>query len=139
MSQAYQQIKNLNSTLPPTRTKDCSSTTVRMLYGVSLVPETFQRNIMMENLLQNIPFVIFRVDNIHPEVCGEVRNLWRRSLKQPGRSLETSTGLRLEPQVTYTWVTTTARKAFKRYKTRVMLLPMHQRLRMCQSSNHTRA
>ena len=52
----YFWIKNLNCALPPTRTKDFSSTTVRMRYGISSAPETFQRNIMMENLLQNILF-----------------------------------------------------------------------------------
>ena len=64
MSQAYQrsQLDDESKQYTTINTHKGLFPYTRLLYGISSAPGIFQRN--MENLLQNIPYVIVRVDDI---------------------------------------------------------------------------
>ena len=93
----------------------------------------------MENLLQNIPYVIVRVDDIL--VSGACDEDHSNNLEEVLKRLE-SAGLRLrknkcvfmEPQVTYLGHKA-SKEVFNHWMTRSKRSLMHQRPRMCRSSN----
>ena len=131
MSQAYQHDEDDESNFYTTiNTHKELFQYNRLPYGISSAPGIFQRN--MENLLQNIPYVIVRVDDILVSgVCDEdhLNNLKEvlKPLASAGLRLRKNKCVFMEPEVTYLGHKVT-------WKTRSMLLLMYQRLRMCRSS-----
>ena len=106
MSQAYQQLQ--------LEAESKQYTTInthkglfqynRLPYGVSSAPGIFQRN--MENLLQNIPYVIVRVDDILVSGANDddhLRNLEEvlKRLAEAGLRLKKGKCVFMESQVTY--------------------------------------
>ena len=130
MSQAYQQLQVDDESKQYTtiNTRKGLFQYTRLPYGISSGPGIFQRN--MENLLQNIPYVIIRVDDILVSGASDEDHL--NNLEEVLKRLA-SAGLRLrknkcvfmEPQVTYL-----GHKVSKEGRAG---RAMHQRRRMCRS------
>ena len=105
MSQAYQQLQ-LDDEFKQytTITHKGLFQYTRLPYGISSVPGIFQRN--MEYLLQNIPYVIVRVDDIlvsgasDEDHLSNLEEVFKR-LARAGSRLRKNKCVFMEPQVTY--------------------------------------
>ena len=105
MSQAYQQLQldHESKRYTTINTHKGLFQYNRLPYGISSAPGIFQRN--MENLLQNIPYVIVRVDDIlvsganDGDHLNNLKEVFKRLVKA-GLRLKKGKCVFMEPQVT---------------------------------------
>lgn len=105
MSQAYQQLQLNDESKQYTtiNTHKGLFQYIRLPYGISSARGILQRN--MENLLQNIPYVIVRVDDILVSGASDEDHLSNleevlKRLASAGLRLQKSKCVFMEPQVT---------------------------------------